>query len=181
MLKKAQSVHSAEIRPSARQKSSPSLARRCCGILSWMLPTFHRPLNSIISARAVCDALDIELVEPEGWVCCGSSAAHRIDPEAATQLPMENLALIEKAGFKKSPCRVLPVLTATRRPNMRSGRMTQHKSRLRWNHRICYQDSVEVNTLTESILKNVGTEGVKRNVSTSRCPACVSSLTMAVY
>jgi heterodisulfide reductase subunit C len=58
------------------------------------------------SARAVSKALDLMLIEPKGWVCCGSSAAHRIDPEAATELPMENLALIEKSGFKEvtMPC-----------------------------------------------------------------------------
>ena len=48
----------------------------------------------------------LKLIEPQGWVCCGSSAAHRADPEAALRLPMENLALIEQSGFKEvtMPC-----------------------------------------------------------------------------
>ncbi len=58
------------------------------------------------SAKAVCEALDLDLIEPKGWVCCGSSAAHRADPEAALRLPMENLALIEQSGFNEvtMPC-----------------------------------------------------------------------------
>ena len=58
------------------------------------------------SVRAVAGALDLELIEPEGWVCCGSSAAHRADPEAGRQLPLENLELVEGSGFGEvtMPC-----------------------------------------------------------------------------
>ncbi len=51
------------------------------------------------SIRAVAEALDLELVEPEGWVCCGSSPAHRADPHLAIELPLKNLALIEQMGL----------------------------------------------------------------------------------
>jgi len=59
-----------------------------------------------VSARAVAGALDLELIEPKGWACCGSSAAHRADPEAGRRLPLENLALIEQSGFSEvtMPC-----------------------------------------------------------------------------
>jgi heterodisulfide reductase subunit B len=59
-----------------------------------------------VSARAVAGALDLELIEPEGWVCCGSSAAHRADPEVGRSLPLENLALVEQGGFSEvtMPC-----------------------------------------------------------------------------
>ena len=58
------------------------------------------------SARAVAGALGMRLIEPEGWVCCGSSAAHRADPEVGRSLPLENLALVEKGGFSEvtMPC-----------------------------------------------------------------------------
>ena len=58
------------------------------------------------STLAVCDALGIKLVEPQGWICCGSSAAHGSDHVLATRLPMENLALVEKSGFSEvaAPC-----------------------------------------------------------------------------
>lgn len=59
-----------------------------------------------VSARAVARALDLKLIEPKGWACCGSSAAHRADPEVGRRLPLENLALIEQSGFSEvtMPC-----------------------------------------------------------------------------
>ena len=58
------------------------------------------------SARAVAGALDLQLIEPEGWACCGSSVAHRADPAVGRSLPLENLALIEQGGFSEvtMPC-----------------------------------------------------------------------------
>ena len=59
-----------------------------------------------ISTREVCEALGLTLVEPKGWVCCGSSPAHHADPEAALRLPLENLRIIEQSGFNEvmMPC-----------------------------------------------------------------------------
>jgi len=58
------------------------------------------------STRAVCDVLGLKLVEPDGWTCCGSSAAHGADHVTAAVLPMQNLALVEKSGFAEvtAPC-----------------------------------------------------------------------------
>jgi len=50
------------------------------------------------SIEAVAEALDLELIEPEGWVCCGTSPAHSSDHLLANAMPIENLALIEKTG-----------------------------------------------------------------------------------
>jgi len=59
-----------------------------------------------LSLRAVCDKLDVELVEVEKWVCCGSTAAHNVSKLLATSLPMANLALLEKMGLDEVvvPC-----------------------------------------------------------------------------
>lgn len=58
------------------------------------------------STRTVAAELGLALVEPEGWTCCGSSAAHGRDHVLATTLPMQNLGLIEKSGFSEvcAPC-----------------------------------------------------------------------------
>ena len=58
------------------------------------------------SLLAVCDKLDVELVELEKWVCCGSTAAHNVSKLLATSLPMANLALLEKMGLDEVvvPC-----------------------------------------------------------------------------
>lgn len=58
------------------------------------------------TVRSTAEVLGIELVEPPGWVCCGSSAAHATDATQAYALPLRTLATIERMGLTKvtSPC-----------------------------------------------------------------------------
>ena len=58
------------------------------------------------TVRAVAEMLDLELVEPPGWVCCGSSPAHSTDHTLATVLPMRTLATVEQMGLDTvtAPC-----------------------------------------------------------------------------
>lgn len=51
------------------------------------------------SARAIFQALDIELRELEDWNCCGSTSAHSIDRELARLLPGRNLGIAQEAGL----------------------------------------------------------------------------------
>lgn len=116
------------------------------------------------STQAVCKALDLTLIEPDGWVCCGSSAAHRADPEAALRLPMENLAIIEQSGFDEvtMPCAAC---------------FNRHKAALHEIHHddvrkddldraigYEYQDTVQVSSLGEAIFRRVGPDGVAARV-----------------
>jgi len=110
--------------------------------------------------------LGMTLIEPKGWTCCGSSAAHRCDPEAAVELPMENLALIERSGFTEvtMPCaacfnRHKAALYEIRHSN-------QRKSHVDKKLGYAYEDRVEVSTLTEAILNRVGPETVAEKVKT---------------
>jgi heterodisulfide reductase subunit B len=58
------------------------------------------------STRAVLKALGIKPIVPEGWVCCGSTPAHRTDHRLATRLPMQTMILLEQAGLNQVtlPC-----------------------------------------------------------------------------
>ena len=110
------------------------------------------------STLEVCEALDFHLAEPKGWICCGSSAAHRADPEAALHLPMENLALIERHGYKEV---TMPCAACFNRH-----KAAQHEIREMPDHKISmdqklgyeYQDQVKVSTMIESIYNHVGPE-----------------------
>jgi len=51
------------------------------------------------SASAVARALGIELVEIDGWSCCGATAAHQTDRVLAASLPAANLLLAQKMGL----------------------------------------------------------------------------------
>ncbi len=59
-----------------------------------------------MSTRLVAKALGLSLVEPEGWVCCGTSPAHTTDHKLATLLPLRNLALFQAVGIRDvmMPC-----------------------------------------------------------------------------
>jgi len=59
-----------------------------------------------MSVRATMERLDIELEEPQGWVCCGTTPAHSTDHVLSTILPLRNLSLIERAGhsYVTAPC-----------------------------------------------------------------------------
>jgi heterodisulfide reductase subunit B len=56
--------------------------------------------------RAVCEALDLTLVEPPGWICCGSTPAHTTDPVLAAYYAIRTLATVEQMGLDEmvAPC-----------------------------------------------------------------------------
>ena len=117
-----------------------------------------------ISARATAEVLGLKLIEPDGWLCCGSTPAHRSDPHAALMLPMRNMALFEQSGFKEvtMPCAAC---------------FNQHKKALyRFRHRDVdrqtanrelgyeYRDNVRVSTLIEVFIRHVGIEKIRAAV-----------------
>ncbi len=119
------------------------------------------------STLAVAKALDLEFIEPEGWLCCGSSSAHRADPEAAMRLPMENLSLIEQSGFSEvsMPCAACFNRHKTAQYMMRHDE--DHKSAIDESIGYTYQDSVKVNSLGETIIEHLGPEEVSARVKQS--------------
>jgi len=120
-----------------------------------------------ISTQAVCKALDLSLVEPEGWVCCGSSAAHRADPEAALRLPMENLAIIEQSGFDEVTMPCAACFSRHKAALYEIRHSEDHKEAVDKAIGYEYQDSLRVSSLGEAIFRRVGPEQVTRRVKQS--------------
>ncbi len=117
-----------------------------------------------LSTRAICEALDVRLIEPGGWICCGSSAAHRSDPEAALRLPMENLSLIEQSGFHEV---TMPCAACFNRHKAAQYEIRQHEQARRQAAKSIgyrYQDLVQVNTLAQTLLKHAGIEKISQRV-----------------
>ncbi|MGC8492075.1 MAG: CoB--CoM heterodisulfide reductase iron-sulfur subunit B family protein [Syntrophobacteraceae bacterium] len=52
------------------------------------------------STRSVCRLLDVDLHEPSGWSCCGSSPALKMDRLLSVSLAANNLALTAKELFR---------------------------------------------------------------------------------
>jgi len=59
-----------------------------------------------MSTKAVAEKLNLNLVEPEGWKCCGTSPAHNTNHYRSVKLPMETLAIAEDLGhsYMTMPC-----------------------------------------------------------------------------
>jgi len=59
-----------------------------------------------LSLRAVCRALDVELVEVRDWVCCGASSAHATSHLLSIAMPVLSLSHAEQDGFDRlvAPC-----------------------------------------------------------------------------
>jgi heterodisulfide reductase subunit B len=116
------------------------------------------------SSRAVCELLEMKLIEPHGWVCCGSSAAHRADPETSLRLPMQNLALIEQSGFKEV---TMPCAACFQRHKAALHEIRQDESRQRRANEMLdyeYQDTVRVSNLSQAIHQHVGVQKVAEKV-----------------
>jgi len=52
-----------------------------------------------MSIQEVSTALGIELIEPKGWTCCGSTPAHHTDRNLSIALPAANLLLAKKMNL----------------------------------------------------------------------------------
>ncbi len=59
-----------------------------------------------VSFRNLCARLGIELIEPEGWFCCGAGMLGNISPLLGLATPLKNLALAHKGGHSQlvAPC-----------------------------------------------------------------------------
>jgi heterodisulfide reductase subunit B len=116
------------------------------------------------STRAVCETLEMKLIEPKGWICCGSSAAHRADPDEALRRPLVNLALVEQSGFDEvtMPCAACFNRHKAAQHEIRHD--GQRKAEVDQVIGYEYRDTVKVTTLIESILKHVGPDKIAAKV-----------------
>ncbi len=149
-------------RPASKPKPVAGAAKAIAYYPGCSLHSTAKEFND--SAEAVCQALDLNLIEPKGWVCCGSSAAHKSDTEAALRLPMENLSLIEQSGFSEV---TMPCAACFNRHKVAQLEISHDQARKEaMDEQIGYryQNSVHVSTLSEAILNHVGLEEVAERV-----------------
>lgn len=117
------------------------------------------------SFRAVAEALDLELVEPKGWTCCGASPAHHVDHYLGLKVAMVNLALIEKSGFDEvvAPCAACFSRFRTAAHEQRHD--PEIKKRLDQDVGYVYQDAVNIRSISEWLVNKVGAEAISERVS----------------
>jgi heterodisulfide reductase subunit B len=117
------------------------------------------------SFKAAAEVLDVELVEPDGWTCCGASPAHHIDHYRGIKAPMVNLSIIEKSGFTEvvAPCAACFNRFRTAVYEAREDR--ELKERLDDDIGYSYQDKVAVRSISEWLANEVGVEAIKAKVT----------------
>lgn len=149
-------------RPPQRAKPVPGAAKAIAYYPGCSLDSTATEFNR--STKAICKALGLNLIEPKGWVCCGSSAAHRADHDAALRLPMQNLNLIEQSGFQEvtMPCAACFNRHKAAQYEIRNDERS--KAAIDAKSGYSYQDSVRVSTVTQTLLENVGADEVAARV-----------------
>lgn len=114
--------------------------------------------------HAVADVLGVHLVEPPGWLCCGSSPAHSTDPTLATVLPLRTLATVEQMGLDTvtAPCSAcFARMKAAAHTVVHDDRMAQTvEAELGY----AYQGTVTVLHLLDLLVDRVGLAGIEASV-----------------
>jgi len=129
-----------------------------------------------LSTRTVLQALGIKPIEVEGWVCCGSTPAHRVDHHLATRLPLQSMILMEQAGLSQV---TLPCAACFNRfrAAARDLRLDPAlKEDLERELGYTYNDSLAILSLTDLIVDRIGLEKV-----TSAVKRPLEGLTVACY
>ena len=116
------------------------------------------------SARAILKELNVELYEPEGWTCCGSSPAHSTDHLLATTMPIKNLALIEQSGFKQvlAPC--VSCYSRFKSAQHDINQKPELKKEVDEKIGYTYQNQVEVKSLLDVLEQRVGLDAIAKRV-----------------
>jgi heterodisulfide reductase subunit B len=117
------------------------------------------------SVKSIARALDIELLEPRDWVCCGSSPAHATDAKLARLMPMKTIATVEQMGLGTltSPCsacfsRFKQAELATREDDAVRSEISEALGH-------DYKGSVEVRHLLDVIVEQAGLDAVSERVT----------------
>jgi heterodisulfide reductase subunit B len=116
------------------------------------------------SLEAVAKALDLELVEPPGWICCGSSPAHSTDHVLATRYPVVNLSIIEQMGLTEvaTPCAACYSRFKTAAHDMAKDEDLAEEVNRQIGY--TYQGKVRVMQLLETLVEKVGLDKIEQSV-----------------
>lgn len=123
------------------------------------------------STRAVCNALNMDLVEIEDWNCCGSTPAHSISHELSGALAARNLTQAAKTG---ADCVISPCPSCSSNLKMARWRMQKPAFKAEVDSLLDAPtpanaeggaDLLETYSVLQAIVENVGVDAVSRRMS----------------
>jgi len=115
------------------------------------------------STLAVARALDLELVEPKGWTCCGATAGHQTDHFLAVSLPAANMAKVQdlKLDMVVSCAACFSRMKVANHEIATSAAMRRQVSEALDRD---YDSSVKVRHFLQVLLEDVGLKAIARAV-----------------
>ena len=116
------------------------------------------------TVRAVARALDLDLVEPEGWTCCGSSPAHATDAVEAVAMPMRSIATIERMGIGTLTTACSACFTRLKTVEHDVGRDAAKREMIAGKIGYSYGGKVRVQHLLDTLMEHVGLEKIAARV-----------------
>jgi heterodisulfide reductase subunit B len=114
--------------------------------------------------HAVCEALDLELVEPPGWICCGSSPAHTTDPLLASYYAILNLSIVERMGLSQMVAPCLGCYQRFKAGDHEMKRDPELAARVAERIGYEYQGTVETVHVVDALLQRVGIDAIRDRV-----------------
>ena len=124
-----------------------------------------------VSTRAVCNALNMDLVEIEDWNCCGSTPAHSVSHELSGALSARNLMQAAKTG---ADCVISPCPSCSSNLKMARYRMQKPAFKARVDELLDEPtptnseggaDLLETYSVLQAIVENVGVENIASRVT----------------
>ena len=123
------------------------------------------------STRAVCNALNMDLVEIEDWNCCGSTPAHSVSHELSGALAARNLMQAAKTG---ADCVISPCPSCSSNLKMARHRMQNPAFKAKVDELLDAPtpanadggaDLMEIYSVLQAIVENVGVENIASRVT----------------
>lgn len=117
------------------------------------------------SIKAVAQALKLELIEPAGWLCCGSSPAHRVDPELALRLPLQNMALMEQMGLNEVTLPCAMCFSRFRTALYETTHQPALKAKIESEIDYHFKDTIVVRSLLDVLVNRIGLDEIGKRVT----------------
>ena len=116
-----------------------------------------------LSARSVCKALGMDLVELKDWVCCGATSAHSTNHTLSVTLPARNIALAQEQGADLAiPCSACYNVLKKTDYTMRNDETMRLKTEKITGFK--YNGQVNVLSLLEAVSTGIGVKSIAKSV-----------------
>jgi heterodisulfide reductase subunit B len=113
---------------------------------------------------AAARKLGIELIEPKGWSCCGSSPAHQTDRVLASALASVNLLLAQKMGLDLV-VNCAECFSRLKKANHEVGTVSGMKEQVADVIGQAYDGTVNVRHFIEVLLEDLGEDAIKEKLT----------------